>query len=88
MFFWKIRKGITITNPFRNKIRWVGRKPNKIWVDKIGEPNWIKKNTTGVDTSNFAKSGDLASLKSDVDTLNIGKLKTTPVNLSKLIDVV
>ena len=33
------------------------------------------KNATGVDTSNFAKKTDLANLKSDVDKLDIDKLK-------------
>ena len=33
------------------------------------------KNATGVDTSSFAKTTDLANLKSDVDKLNIGELK-------------
>ena len=44
----------------------------------------ILKNTTGADTSNFAKKTDLASLKSDVDKIDIGKLKNVPSNLSKL----
>ena len=46
------------------------------------------KNTTGVDTSNFAEMSDLASLKSEIDKLDIGKLETTPVNLNKLSDAV
>ena len=33
------------------------------------------KNATGVDTSKFAKNVDLANLKSDVDKLDIDKLK-------------
>ena len=33
------------------------------------------KNTTGVDTSDLAKKTDLASLKSDVDKLDIDKIK-------------
>ena len=33
------------------------------------------KNITGVDTSDFAKKTDLANLKSDVDKLDINKLK-------------
>ena len=33
------------------------------------------KNATGVDTSDFAKKADLASLKSDIDALDIDKLK-------------
>ena len=41
------------------------------------------KNARDVDTSYFAKNTDLASLKSEVDKLYIGKLKTTPVDISK-----
>ena len=33
-----------------------------------------------VDTSEFAKKVDLASLKSDIEDLDIEKLKTVPVN--------
>ena len=59
------------------------------------------KNAIGVDTSDFAKRTDLANLNSDVDILDIDKLKNVPsnlrnlkskvdklVNLSKLSDVV
>ena len=42
------------------------------------------KSAAGVDTSDFAKKTDLASLKSDVDKLDIDKLKNVPSNLSKL----
>ena len=42
------------------------------------------KNATGVDTSPFAKKNDLARLKSDVDKLDIDKLKDASVNLSSL----
>ena len=33
----KDRKGVTITNPFRNTLDDSKRKPNKIWVDKGSE---------------------------------------------------
>ena len=46
------------------------------------------KNARVVDTSKFAKKVDLASLKPEIDKLDIGKLETTPVDLSKLNDVV
>ena len=46
------------------------------------------RNATDFDTSNFAKKVDLARLKSKIDKLDIGKLETTPVDLSKLSDVV
>ena len=42
------------------------------------------KNATGVDTSNFAKKVDLPNLKSDVDKLDIDKLKNVPSKLSNL----
>ena len=42
------------------------------------------KNAAGVDTSKFAKTVGLASLKSNVDKLNIDKLKNVPTNLSNL----
>ena len=42
------------------------------------------KNATYVDTSKSAKKVDLASLKSNVDKLDIGKLKNVPANLSNL----
>ena len=42
------------------------------------------KNATGVDTSKFAKKVDLVSLKSNVDKLDIDKLKNVPANLSNL----
>ena len=61
------------------------------------------KSTAGVDTLTFAEKVDLASLKSeidkldidkseidklDIDKLDIDKLETTPVDLRKLSDVV
>ena len=42
----------------------------------------------GADASEFAKKADLASSKSDVDKLNIDRLKTVPTVLSKLSHVV
>ena len=42
------------------------------------------KNATGVDTSSFAKKVDLTNLKSDVDKLDIDKLKNVLTNLSNL----
>ena len=46
------------------------------------------KNVTHVDTSSFALKTNLASLKTEVDKLDIDKLAPVPVNLSKLSDVV
>ena len=42
------------------------------------------KNATGVDTSKLAPKSDLASLKGEVDKLNIDKLKNVPTNLRNL----
>ena len=46
------------------------------------------KNITHVDTSSFALKTNLASLKTEVDKLDIDKLVPIPVDLSKLSDVV
>ena len=42
------------------------------------------KNATGVVTSSFAKKGDLAGLKSNVDKLDIDDLQNLPTNLKNL----
>ena len=42
------------------------------------------ENATGVDISTFDKKVDLANLKSDLDKLDIDKLKNVPNNLSHL----
>ena len=42
------------------------------------------KNATGIDKSKFAKKVDLANLKSNVDTLDIDKLKKISTNFSNL----
>ena len=42
------------------------------------------KNATGVDTSKFAKKVYLASLRSDMDRLDIDELKNVPTNLNNL----
>ena len=42
------------------------------------------KNISHVDTSSFALKSDLASLKTEVDELDIDKIKTLPNNLSNL----
>ena len=46
------------------------------------------KNISHVDTSSFALKSNLASLKTEVDKLDIDKLVPVPVDLSKLRDVV
>ena len=44
------------------------------------------KNVTHADTSSFAIKMNLASLKTEVDILDIDKLVAVPVDLSKLSD--
>ena len=46
------------------------------------------KNVTHVDTSSFALKTNLANLKTKVNKLDIDKLVPTPIDLSKLSDVV
>ena len=45
------------------------------------------KNISHVDTSSFAPKTYLASLKTEVDKLDIDKLVPVPVDLSKLSDI-
>ena len=45
---------------------------------------WLKKSNRIFDTSKFAKETDLANLKSEVDKLDIDKLKNVPIALSRL----
>ena len=46
------------------------------------------KNATGIYTWYFAKKFDLASLKTEIDKLDVGRWETFPVDLSKLTDLV
>ena len=46
------------------------------------------KNATHIDVSNFAPKSNLASLKSEVDKIDVDKSKTVPVDLSKLSSAV
>ena len=46
------------------------------------------KNISHIDTSSFALKSNLASLKTEVNKLDIDKLVPVPVALSKLSDVV
>ena len=59
---------------------------------KVGLSNYATKtdlkNVKHVDTSSFALKANLASLKTEVDKLDIYKLAPVPVDLSKLSDVV
>ena len=59
---------------------------------KVDLSNYITKadikNISHVDTSSFALKSNLASLKTDVDKLDIDKLVLSLVDLNKLSDVV
>ena len=46
------------------------------------------KNVTHVDSSSFALKANLANLKTEVDKLDTDRLKTVPVDLGKLSNVV
>ena len=46
------------------------------------------KNITHVDVSTYASKNNLAALKSEVDKIDVDKLKTTPTDLAKLSNVV
>ena len=46
------------------------------------------KNITHVDVSSYATKTNLAALKSEVDKIDVDKLKTVPTDLSKLSNVV
>ena len=46
------------------------------------------KNITHVDVSSYASKTNLAALKSEVDKIDVDKLKATPVDLAKLSNVV
>ena len=46
------------------------------------------KNITHVDVSSFASKTNLAALKSEVDKIDVDKLKTTPADLAKLTNAI
>ena len=59
---------------------------------KVDLSNYATKadleNATGIDTSKLAAKSDLVSLKAEVDKIDVGKLKSVHVDLSKLSTVV
>ena len=62
-----------------------GRSKLKAELDLYNYPTKpVVKKATAVNASEFAKNYDLASLKSDVDELDIDNLETVPTDLSKL----
>ena len=46
------------------------------------------KNITHIDVSSYATKTNLTALKTEVDKIDVGKLKTTPTDLAKLSNVV
>ena len=46
------------------------------------------KNITHVDVSSFASKTNLAALKSEVDKIDVDKLKTTPADLAELTNAI
>ena len=46
------------------------------------------KNVTHADVSSFASKTNLASLKTEADKIDVDKLKTVPIDLAKLSNVV
>ena len=74
-------------NIFLNRDLWGGNA--KIKLDLSNYPTKADlRNATGVDTSKFAEKVDVASLKLEIDKLDIDKLETTPVDLIELSHVV
>ena len=75
-------------NTFLNRLNRFGGNINV----KVDHSNYATKtdlkNVTHVDTSSFALKTNLASLKTEVDKLDIDKLAPVLVDLSKLSDVV
>ena len=73
---------------FPKRFRSFGRNMNV----KVNLSNYATKtdlkNISHVDTSSFALKTNLASLKTEVDKLDIDKLVPVPADLSKLSDVV
>ena len=52
------------------------------------QENLIEKKATGIDKSNLALKSNLAKLKAEICKIDVYKLNTVPVDLSKLSNVV
>ena len=57
-------------------------------MSKYAKKETDLKNVTHVDVSSFASKSNLPSLKTGVDKIDADKLKTVPVDLAKLSNVV
>ena len=68
-----------------------GSSSNNIKV-KLDLPNYATKtdlkNIAHVDVSSFASKTNLAALKTEVDKIDVDKLKTTPADLAKLSNAI
>ena len=76
-------------------IKYFARRYNRFNRDtnaKVYLSNYVTKtdlkNISHVDVSSFALKSNLASLKTEVDKIDADKLKTFPVDLAKLSNVV
>ena len=84
----KKRFHIKMSKYFPKSFRRFGRNINvKVDLSNYATKTDLK-NVTHVDTSSFALKTNLASLKTEVDKLDIDKLAPVLVDLSKLIDVI
>ena len=70
--------------PFKN---FGGNRKVKVYLSNYATKTDLN-NVTHVDTSSCALKTNLANLKTEVDKLEIDKLASVPVDLSKLSDVV
>ena len=81
---WIDKKNIVlISEYFPELIYWGGRVKVELDLSNYAAKS-ILKNATCVDLSKFPKMVDLASLKSNVDKLDIDKLKNLPAGLRSL----
>ena len=63
-----------------------GRKDISVKVDLSNYPTKTDlKKATEIDTSKLAAKSDSASLKAEIGKLNIDRVKTVPIDLSKLM---
>ena len=82
------RPCIKISQSFLKPFRSFGGNINaKVDLSNYATKSYLK-NVTNIDTSSFALKTNLASLKTEVDKLDIDKLVPVPVDLSKFSDVV
>ena len=79
---------VFIIKKIKNTVPWTYVITDVITDVKVDLSNYVTKddikNITHVDTSNFAIKTNLANLKTEVDKLDIDKLKSLPNNLNNL----